>query len=61
MVALTYSGRGLNVAAAEDDDSHGCRPQNEGSKPDDAVDDATDVCLPYDDVSQWSGPLLGDF
>ena len=61
MVALTYSGGGHDVGAAEDDDSACCRPQNAGSKPDDAVDDAIDVCLPYDDIPQWSGSLLGDF
>ena len=25
------------------------------------MDDATDVCLSYYDISQWAGPLLGDF
>ena len=56
---FTYSGGGYNVGTAEDDDVPYCRPQTTGSEPDDAVDDATDVCLSYLIISQWTGSLLG--
>jgi len=48
------------VGAAEDGNTTHYRPQAAGTKPDDAVDDATIVCLPDLVVSQWSGSVLGD-
>ncbi len=46
------------MAAAEDGNAYLCRPQAGGTEPDDAVDDATDVCLLCFIISQWSGCLL---
>ena len=61
MAALTHSGWGHDVGAAEDDDDPYCRPETAGAEPDDAVDDANDVCLSYFILSQWVGSLLGGF
>ena len=49
------------MGAAEDDDDTDCGPQAAGTEQDDAVADATVVCLYYIAISQWSGSLLGDF
>ena len=47
------------MASAEDGNAHLSRPQAGSTEPDDVVDDATDVCLLYFTVPQWSGSLLG--
>ena len=61
MAPLTHSGWRHHVVAAEDDDHTYRRPQTAGAEPDDALDDADDVCLSDPAVSQWPGPVLGDF
>ncbi len=48
------------MAPAKDGNAHLSRPQAGSAEPDDAVDDAADVCLLYLTVPQWSGSLLGD-
>ncbi len=46
--------------AAEDGNDQNCRPQAAGTEPNDAVDDANDVCLSHFIVSQWAGSFLGN-
>ena len=49
------------MAAAKDGNTGHYRPETAVTEPDDAVDDANDVCLLNFDISQWAGSLLGDF
>ncbi len=49
------------MAAAKDGNTSHYRPETAVTEPDDAVDDANDVCLPLFIISQRTGSLLGDF
>jgi len=49
------------VGAAEDGDTANSRRSTAGAKPNDAVDDADNVCLPLFVIPQRFGALLGNF
>ena len=54
------TGGSLNVFHAKDDHHAGGGPETAVHQPYDAVDDAADVRILHDDVSEWTGIVLGD-